>query len=351
MRTSPLTFREVFEQLVQEGLILPEATTEIQDVLSSEFVTDSSPWYVRILVGLSAWIAAILFLVSLFGLSVIDSPTGAIVIGIIFMVFTILGRRYTQHLFLSQLAFVLNLAGQILCIGGIGFEAESLSVAAISTLPLASILLGVYPDSVHRFFSVLFSFGAAITLVYDLDIPNAIHVFILFAAAAVFFVWEHESELRTGKYSEFFEPVGYGLTTVLFFMLIPSILPDIPVSSWWVSTTGLLVLLLIVEVHLLNFHQIRITHSLGIILLLGTVIVSIPFFAAPGIIAALLVLLLGFQRGNHVLTGLAIIFLAVFLVAFYYHLDLTLLAKSGILFISGIGLIGLRFLYKQFVRI
>lgn len=344
-----LTFRELFEQLAQEGLISPQAVTQIRDALSTEFAADSSPWYVRILVGLSAWIAAILFLVSLFGLRVVDSPVGAIVLGAFFTAATILIRRNTQHLFLHQLTFVLNLAGQILCIGGIVSETESLSAAAISLFLLAGMLLSVYPDAVHRFFSVLFMFGAAVALAYDLEMPNAIHLLILLAAVAVFFVWKHESGLLTGNYAEFFAPVGYGVASVLFLMLIPSFLPDIPVSSWWVSTIGLLALLLLVQAHLLALQQIRITHSFGLLLLIGTVLISLPFFAAPGIIAALLVLLLGFQRGNPVLTGLAVIFLAVFLVAFYYHLDLTLLVKSGILLISGIGLLGVRFLCKQFI--
>ncbi|GAK61371.1 hypothetical protein U27_01271 [Candidatus Vecturithrix granuli] len=350
MRFAPCTLRELLECLKHEGLITSEAISDIQRTLSSESLAGSSPWYIRILVGFSAWVAAILFLASLSGFHIFDSPTSAIIIGFIFILITFSVRRYTDHLFLNQLAFALNLAGQFLLIGGVGAKTENLSLAAIAAIILECLLLIGYPDPIHRFFSIIFSFAAIVALLYDLDIANAIHLLILLAAGGVLFGWEREATFLTGKYAEFFAPIGYGLTTVLFFLLIPSILPDLPVSSWWTSTIGLLVFLLVLEFHLLVFHQIPITQPIGMILFIGTVIVSIPFYSAPGVIAALLVLLIGFQRGNRLLMGLAFTFLAIFLVAFYYYLDLTLLAKSMILIISGIGLIGLRFLFKQFVQ-
>jgi uncharacterized membrane protein len=36
------------------------------------------------------------------------------------------------------------------------------------------------------------------------------------------------------------------------------------------------------------------------------------------------------------------VFLVVFLIAFYYHLDVTLLVKSGLLLATGLLLLGLR---------
>lgn len=350
MKSAPCTLREVLEYLEQEGLIGPEAATEIRQVFASEPLPDSSHWYIRVLVGFSAWIAAILFLASLFGLHLIDSPTKTMVVGLVFIFITLFIRRGSDHPFLNQLAFALSLAGQSLLVGEIGFETDSLFFAAIAALVLESVLLIAYPDPIHRFFSVIFSFTAIVALLYDLDIPDMIHLLILLAASGVLVGWEREATFLAGDYAEFFAPVGYGLTTVLFFLLIPSILPDLPVSSWWTSTVGLLAFLLILEAHLLAFYQVAVTQPIGMILLIGTALVSIPFYAAPGVIAALLVLLLGFQRGNRLLMGMAFTFLAVFLTAFYYYLDLTLLTKSIILLISGIGLIGLRSLFKQFVQ-
>jgi uncharacterized membrane protein len=85
-------------------------------------------------------------------------------------------------------------------------------------------------------------------------------------------------------------------------------------------------------------------------LALGTVLVSLPALWMPGILAATIVLALGFQRGNRILLGLAAIFLAIFLIAFYYNLEVTLLAKSLLLLAAGLLLLGLRALLAREFR-
>jgi uncharacterized membrane protein len=77
-------------------------------------------------------------------------------------------------------------------------------------------------------------------------------------------------------------------------------------------------------------------------LLGATMLVSLPVLWTPGILAAVIILVLGFQRGNRLLLGLGAVGLAVFLIAFYYHLEITLLVKSLILLGTGLLLLGLR---------
>ena len=79
----------------------------------------------------------------------------------------------------------------------------------------------------------------------------------------------------------------------------------------------------------------------------GTIFISLLFYQTPGIIAAAIVMILGFQRGNRVLMGGAILFFTLFLVAYYYHLELNLLMKSIALTSSGLALLGLRWILKQ----
>jgi uncharacterized membrane protein len=55
------------------------------------------------------------------------------------------------------------------------------------------------------------------------------------------------------------------------------------------------------------------------------------------------VILLGFQRGNRFLMGLAFIFFLLFYISYYYYLDVTLLMKSITLMSAGVILLGLRF--------
>ena len=63
---------------------------------------------------------------------------------------------------------------------------------------------------------------------------------------------------------------------------------------------------------------------------------------APGVSAAVLVVILGFANGNRILMGLGMLAFACYLSYFYYQLDLTLLAKAGALVGAGLALLALR---------
>ena len=74
--------------------------------------------------------------------------------------------------------------------------------------------------------------------------------------------------------------------------------------------------------------------------------------SSPGVLGALLVLALAFHRRNPILLGLALLFLVGFAVAFYFRLDLSLAAKSGVLLASGALLLGLReYVRRRFARL
>jgi uncharacterized membrane protein len=65
-------------------------------------------------------------------------------------------------------------------------------------------------------------------------------------------------------------------------------------------------------------------------------------------VLALLLMLLGFSLGKRPLLALGMLLLAVFLVDYYYSLEVNLLTKSMILVGSGAVLLALRTLLLQF---
>ena len=193
-----------------------------------------------------------------------------------------------------------------------------------------------------RFLATLFAYAAIVSLGYMYDIPNALHGLIVLSAFGVGILWYHEAQFSVKRFGAVYTPVRYAMTFALLLLLIPSMLGDISVTSWWVSTIGLLAVLLTIERRLLAHYAIAPFEKTGLVIMGGTVLCNLPLLMTPGITAAVLVLVLGYQRGQRVLMGLALVFLVVFLVAFYYHLDVTLLGKSGILAASGIVLLGMR---------
>ena len=87
----------------------------------------------------------------------------------------------------------------------------------------------------------------------------------------------------------------------------------------------------------------------GLWALVAVALLLIPAYQTPGILAAVIVLLLGFWRNNVLLMGLATLFLLFFLSAYYYNLDIILLNKSYILMGTGVVLLALRFAFQRVV--
>lgn len=337
-----MTIREVIEQLIRENRVPPETIVQLQDSVLKELWKEQSPWYVRTLIGVSAWIAAVLFLVFMFGIDILDSGGEAMLSGAIFLIATTIIRWKVDHIFVNQLMLAFNLVGQAMLIIGISDIGNSEELAAIVALGLEIVLIVVYRDTVLRFLSTLFAYAAVVSLGYMYDTPNALHALIVLTTFTVGVLWDNEAQFLTRKSAAVYKPVRYGMTFVLLLLLIPSMLEDISVTSWWISTLGLLLVVLFTEYRVLDQYTMSPSSKIGMLVMLCTVLFALPLMTTPGIIAAVLVLVLGFQRGQRVLMGLALAFLVVFLIAFYYHLEVTLLVKSFVLLASGLVLLGMR---------
>ncbi len=346
--TEPL--RTVIDDLVKQNLLQPDVREKMAKTLVSSSEKPSIPWFINALIGLSVWMAIIPFIAFL--AAIIDSPSSAIVVGIVLIVCTVFLHHFKKNvLFFNHLALTLNLTGQILFIGGIGVETREVAIGALAAWFLEIVLITVYRDNILRFLGVLIATVAALVLLYDYQLYQGIHLLIVLIAAGAVWYWVAESSHLTNEIMvSLYKPLGYGFVIALETILLLSILQGfilIPHLSWWYSTLGLTVILLLLEYHLLCANNIPISSTGSIAILAGSLLVAILLYQSPGIIAAVIVLLLGFHRSNRVLMGMAVIFLVVFFVAFYYHLNITLLMKSITLVSAGLVLLILRFVFKN----
>ncbi|MEO0562388.1 MAG: DUF4401 domain-containing protein, partial [Chloroflexota bacterium] len=87
-------------------------------------------------------------------------------------------------------------------------------------------------------------------------------------------------------------------------------------------------------------QDIRENSRVGLAVFAFIVIFAFPSFLAPGLMAGLLVVLMGFRNQNAALLTLGYLSLVGFLGEFYYSLDTTLLVKSLIMFGSGVVMLG-----------
>jgi uncharacterized membrane protein len=312
-----------------------------------------SPWYVKVLLAFSGWLAA-LFLLGFIGVGwefVFDNSATACVIGGLMIGGAFALLRVRKNEFLEHLALAVSLAGQALVVFAI-VEASDGNERVIWVLlaVLQVILAVVMPNFVHRVFS---SFVAAIALGMTLvswGWPQLVGGAVLFLAAACWL-----NEFRHPHWMERVRSIGYGLVLALVLLKGTALFgygligwhvrnpPVIPAGPW-VGEVLIGLVVIYVAGALLHRHGRRISERISIMVLSGTILLCAVSMKVQGISIGVVVLLLGFAGSNRVLQGLGVVSLLFYISTYYYRLDVTLLTKSLHLLVVGLVLLFLRWL-------
>ena len=333
MSEKPYTWAETLTRLEREGLLRADVRPRLVAPAQSE-EAEEEPWYVSALVGAGAWLAAGLFLIALFGTGLVDFEGSLVGVGAVLVAAATVLRHAAASLFLRQLAFAVSLAGQLALVGGVGSLTDDVAWACLAAVGLEALLVFIYPDAGHRAVSTVLGIFAATGLVFAWDVSNAVHALVALAAGGAVVLWMDEARFITRKHGAIYRPLSYGLIAGLLGVLLLTLGPGEAASlHWWISTLALTAALLYAAYRVLAAHGVPL--GSGVAIMLGTSVVGALTLPAPGIMAALLVLVLGFSRGRRFLVGLACAFLVLFLSFFYYNLGWTLLAKSAVLVGSG----------------
>lgn len=337
---TPPRLRDVLARLRAEGLYRDAPDRPLPATFDAEPVDD--PWYIRALIAAGAWIAALLFILFLVATTALRSEAATLGTGAALLAGALGLRHAARGLFLHQLAFALSLAGQVLLTGGLGRMLDWDAAVWGAALALEVLLIVAYPDPLHRFVSTLLAVTAGAVLLHALEALPFVHVLVLGAAAGATGLWERETALVQSRAASLVRPVAYGLAGGLLGLLTLPATGDGAFAGlpWWPSTLGLAVVLGVLLYRLLHETAASLATRAR---LLTAVALLVPLTSdAPGLPAALLVLVLGFRHGRRLLMGLALAFLALFLTLFYYNLNLTLLAKSFLLMGTGLALLAVR---------
>jgi hypothetical protein len=307
-----------------------------------------SPWFVRVLAGFGAWLAALFFMGFVSWIAV--ETGGALFLGAVFLVGSGALRRYKPDDFSRQFSLALCLAGQLLVIYALSKGANSIARPAMVALVLQIPLIAFYPDRTLRFLATVFAALAAATLVLEHRVPQGVAV--LEVSLAGFAAWAWLREAAQGARETLLRPVAYGAAASLFLLLLPS-----SFSPWLMHSTvaalfthspvapvGLALVLAWVAAQMMREQGRAPASAPALAIFAGIALFTLPALRAPGLLAALIVLAVGFRRGNRLLEGMSVLFLVWFLSAYYYHLSISLLDKSFALVASGAILLALRYM-------
>ena len=356
-----------WKKLTQANLVSgeqPEASSSI------------TPWYVRVLLGFSGWLASLfllLFMAFAFK-SIFDSGSTMIVVGLMMIAgcYLILHNlRVSQKLeieqqtpaserknpdFLEQISLSISLAGQLLLTFGIFNITGSKDYmawfwVACFQVPLALIM----PNYLHRFFS---SFIATIGICLFTNHFALLPITISLLMALATWIWLNE--FKYPKHIKRMQAIGYGLILAIIELKRSSIftgssswlgMSRSPMQNWnqpWLSELILGILMLVLVVHLLKQLNYKLTSKISVFSMLSVILISVLSVSAQGVSIGVIILILGFSASNKVLQGLGIFTMLSYISAFYYFQQVTLLTKSSTLLILGITLLVVRWLSIRF---
>lgn len=344
-----ITREELWQRLQQQALVDGEVPA---------LPTSSSPWYVRVMLGIAGWIGA-LFLLGFVGVGftfVMKSAAASMMVGALccggaYAIF----RAARENDFATQFGLAVSLAGQGVFLIGLfnAFKGEAASVYLLIFVFEATLAL-LLPNFIHR---VLTSAGAAIALSLACNRLGLPGVATGLVAAGLALVWLDQR--RWAASGRLWRPIGYGLALAL--LQIEAFdrygwrdIFSVTGASGWLATHGLWIasaltaaIFVWTVLCLLRSQQIVPASRAGMAAIGAALLVGVLSFPAPGLATALLILLLGFACGNRILMGLGLLALLGFVSHYYYELEATLLVKSAVLASSGAALLAARLAMNQ----
>jgi uncharacterized membrane protein len=347
---------QVREKLLQAGLI---------EGAAPETAKLESPWYVKVLLGFSGWLAA-LFLLGFIGIGfelIITNSTAMFVTGGLMIGGAFALLRISKNEFVEHLALAVSLAGQALVVFALfdGFGLDRIMVWLLVALLQVSLSL-VMPNFVHRVFS---SFVAALAFNMVMSYWGLHYavggIVMLMAALCWLYEFSHPRQMRAKQ------AIGYGLVLALMLFKGTTLYGYHRMMDWmdgefapnrlelwdkpWLNEiiTGMVVLYVVW--HILQRYGQPVSERISITALLGTALLCVVSMKVQGITIGIVIMLLGFAGANRVLLGLGIMSLLFYISFYYYLLNATLLAKSETLLIVGLVLLLVRWLMLTIIPV
>jgi hypothetical protein len=340
---------DVLSRLKADGLATDGIDAPARAALAA-VLRDHLPWYLRVAIGLGAWLATAFLLGFLLFFLDIDQAGVQVPVGLALIAVAVWYRRRTTSDFLGHASVAVGLAGFGMAVAGL-YELVDARATAVVVIGLSAALVRLMPDSVFRFLASLAMIAAIYVSIVDERSAWAYEVVTVAVVVLAALVWRFRVGDRGADVEDMLRPVGYAVVLALFAALLIGTSTHLGRFSFdtgrWLSvgrltTIGITAALLLFVWKIVDEHGSAAGSPASAAALLGVVALGAATLSSPGIVAGSAVLTLAFDRRDKVLLGIAIAFLLVFGAVYYYAMHLTLLEKSGVLAGSGALLLAIR---------
>jgi uncharacterized membrane protein len=324
---------------------------------------DDTPWYLRVVIGLGAWLASLFFLSSAITLVGWDHPNHSIigVMGVVLLIAAVLVGRQKWGLFAEQAALAVSLAAQGMIYAGFLDDSTGghpLRTAMLIAMALAAILYVTFPGFLSRLMTCFAALQLTLLWIEQGDYGQASRPAVLTALLALgwwaFHLGGIAATLPRPHRALDLKPLGYAFVLSLAAWQMENLFgvwnivygpESVADPILWITPnlrTCLLGLMLIAVAAWASGGRDAVRLHVGTFLGIVAGVAALVYLGLAGVMLALLFVLLGFALQERPLLGLGLLLFPAFLAHYYYILELDLLQKSGVLAGSGLVILALR---------
>lgn len=355
------------DTLRQEGLL---SASQVEEIQQRGHASDL-PWYLRLALSVGGWVAAVIILLlmilMLYVADMLEDPNAATLI-----IPSLLLAAIAHVLLSSQrdghhhLGLAWAIAATCGLISGVLLQIQSndasfIMLSSLTALPILAAMAVAMPNRTYRFMAItaltFFLVLAGHSLARLYLSPTGGHLAVSVLVAAVVFLWlwtvSHQLRLQAGTYAEALHPLLYGIPGGLMLLSFLGINAAYLTDFFWSesqfstlqSATGTGIAAGLVLSAIFQKKSSRLLFS--IITLPAALICGAAALYAPGIGLGLWLILMARYQGS---LGLLVVsggFMVLYVIGWYYFLEVILLQKSLLLLVSGLVLLGLAWAVKK----
>ncbi|MFK5890740.1 MAG: DUF4401 domain-containing protein [Flavobacteriaceae bacterium] len=295
---------------------------------------------IKILSILGSFLAMLAFGGFLYAAGLSNSKYGLLLFGLVFIIVAVLMNKENEKLIVDTLSASLYIIGFALLSTGLSVFKLDDNIISLVFIVTAFLALYITQNYILSFISIIISGGSLLSLILINENYNTIHIYILFYALSLVFVFLNEPKIiiYNKKLGRLYNPLRIG---VLFSFLVGLIFIGkrnlIPISQiyMWVSSIVMFSAVIYMVYKILDVLKINSLKNKMLIYTL-CIFILLPTLYAPAISGAILILLMSFYVNYKTGLVIGVIALIYFVSQYYYDLNFTLLTKSILLFSSGL---------------
>lgn len=292
------------------------------------------PWYVRLVVGIGAWITAVvlMFLGGAIVFVALEFETGG-ALALIGAVYLWVGlwviRQPDRGIFANQLGVATAAAGAALVSGGLAAEAEEVWVGIPVAAAIAAAVFMVSTNRILQFLTAALAAGFFVATLVSEKTPYALDIVALATPVGLYLLLRPPERditpaaivllLLFPLYSIFIVPDAYWVR-------------DLNTGGWVARAIHMALFLWLVSLH----WKQRTDQSLnqGVVAFIVAALV-VCVLLPPGGSAALLIMTFAYVTGSTLFATLGVALQAQYMIRYYYSLEMSLLNKSFLLMAVG----------------